>query len=88
MRAVVCCRDSNGVPTLVPVRCRVPADSVQEGDHYESIGIALAEQEGYERIAQVIDEDDFHALAFGLKEIFEAFDWDTVVLLDCADPEV
>ena len=86
MNAIVTCRDANGVPTLVTVRCIVCAHHVPEGEHYDLIAAAMAE-EGYDRVMEVIDEDDFHALEFGLKEIFAEYDWSSRPVLTCTGGE-
>jgi hypothetical protein len=57
VRVVVCCRQSDGAPTLVMCETQVTVDEVNEGMHYDKAACA-AEGKGYESVSGAFDLND------------------------------
>ena len=63
VRCVVSCRRADGVPTLYRVAVTVPQAGYEGGLHHD-MARGAAEEDGYEDIGLVCDEDDGPAWAF------------------------
>lgn len=83
LRGVAACKDSNGVPTLVPFKCRVLGPEIAAGDHYELIEGAL-DRSDYEGPFVIIDADDMQSMVEPLRSIFlgSTIDWKEIDIID------
>lgn len=84
IRCVVSCRDANGVPTFYPCEVDCSRRQYEDGEHYEAAA-ELADDQGYDDVGVVYDENDGPAFLFehyfGEEAINETCD-------DDFDPEI